>query len=41
MTVSEAYPHLQLIAKKYELRLNVAREFKMVRLILKKLYQYS
>lgn len=38
MTISEAYPHLNYIAKMYGLRLNYVREFRFARLILANLY---
>jgi len=38
MTISEAYPHLNTIAKMYGLRLNHVREFRFARLILANLY---
>jgi hypothetical protein len=38
MTISEAYPHLKMIADSYGLNLNRVNEFKMVRLILVNLY---
>lgn len=38
MTISEAYPHLKIIADIYGLKLNKAKEFKMARLILANLY---
>jgi hypothetical protein len=38
MTISEAYPHLKIIAKTYGLKLYKANEFKFARLILVNLY---
>lgn len=38
MTISEAYPHLKVIAHSYGLRLNRAKELKFARLILANLY---
>jgi hypothetical protein len=38
MTISEAYPHLKVIAKTYGLKLNRSKEFKFARLILANLY---
>jgi hypothetical protein len=38
MTISEAYIHLQPIAKAYGLRLNRAKDFKFARIILVNLY---
>lgn len=38
MTISEAYPHLKVIANTYDLKLNIVREFKFARLILANLY---
>tara|TARA_R110000868_G_scaffold242870_1_gene498398 strand:+ start:2360 stop:2533 length:174 start_codon:yes stop_codon:yes gene_type:complete len=38
MTISEAYPHLKVIANTYGLKLNIVREFKFARLILANLY---
>ena len=38
MTISEAYPHLKIVALSYGLRLNRAKEFKFARLILANLY---
>ena len=38
MTLSEAYPHLKLIANTYGLKLNRVKEFKMARIILVNLY---
>jgi hypothetical protein len=38
MKLSEAYPHLNSVAKAYGLRLNRAKEFKMARIILANLY---
>lgn len=38
MTISEAYPHLSVIAKTYNLRLNYVKEFRLARLILANLY---
>ena len=38
MTISEAYPHLRVIAHAYGLKLNIVREFKFARLILANLY---
>jgi len=38
MTISEAYPHLKVVAHAYGLRLNRAREFKFARIILANLY---
>lgn len=34
MTISEAYPHLKVIADTYGLRLNRAKEFRLVRVLL-------
>jgi hypothetical protein len=38
MTITEAYPHLKVIAHAYGLRLNRAIEFKFARIILANLY---
>ena len=38
MTISEAYPHLSVIANAYGLRLNRLKEFKLARIILVNLY---
>lgn len=38
MTISEAYPHLKVIANAYGLKLNRAKEFKFARIILANLY---
>jgi hypothetical protein len=38
MTISEAYPHLKVIADTYGLNLKNVKEFKMVRIILANLY---
>ena len=38
MTISEAYPHLELIAKNYSLKLNRVNDFKIARLLLVNLY---
>ena len=38
MTISEAYPHLMVIAHAYGLKLNRAKEFKFARIILANLY---
>ena len=38
MTISEAYPHLKMVAKVYGLKLNRVKEFKFARLILVNLY---
>lgn len=38
MTISEAYPHLKVVAHTYGLKLNNAKEFKFARLILANLY---
>ena len=38
MKISEAYPHLKVVAHAYGLRLNRAREFKFARIILANLY---
>ena len=38
MTISEAYPHLKMIANVYGLKLNLAKEFKFARLMLVNLY---
>ena len=38
MTISEAYIHLNPIAKAYGLRLNRVKDFKFARLILANLY---
>jgi hypothetical protein len=38
MTISEAYPHLKMIANIYGLKLNKVKEFKFARLILVNLY---
>jgi hypothetical protein len=38
MTISEAYPHLKVIAYAYGLNLNRAKEFKFARIILANLY---
>ena len=38
MTISEAYPHLNVIAKSYGLKLNRVKDFKFARLILANLY---
>lgn len=41
MTISEAYPYLEPIARTYGLKLNRAKEFKLVRLILVNLYYHN
>ena len=38
MTISEAYPHLKVIAHAYGLKLNKVKEFKFARIILANLY---
>jgi len=38
MTISEAYKHLQPIAKAYGLRLNRVKDFRFARLVLVNLY---
>lgn len=38
MTINQAYPHLDLVARYYGLRLNRSKEFKLARLILANLY---
>ena len=38
MTISEAYPHLKVIAHAYGLKLNNAKEFRFARIILANLY---
>ncbi len=38
MTISEAYPHLKVIAHAYGLKLNIAKDFKFARIILANLY---
>jgi len=38
MNITEAYPHLQIIADIYGLKLNRAKEFKLARTILINLY---
>ncbi len=38
MTISEAYPHLKIVALAYGLKLNRAKDFKFARLILANLY---
>lgn len=38
MTISDAYPHLNAIAKSYGLKLNKVKDFKFARLILANLY---
>jgi hypothetical protein len=38
MTISEAYPHLKMVADTYGLNLNLVREFRFARLILVNLY---
>jgi hypothetical protein len=38
MTISEAYPHLKVIASAYGLKLNRSKEFKFARIILANLY---
>jgi hypothetical protein len=38
MTLSKAYPYLNSVAKTYGLRLHLAKEFKLARLILANLY---
>lgn len=38
MTISEAMPHLQMVADEFGLRLNRAKEFKTARIILANLY---
>lgn len=38
MTINQAYPHLDSVARAYGLRLNRAKEFKLARLILANLY---
>lgn len=38
MTISEAYPHLSVVAKAYGLKLNRVKDFKYSRIILVNLY---
>ena len=38
MTISEAYPHLKIVALAYGLKLNRVKDFKFARLILANLY---
>jgi hypothetical protein len=38
MTISEAYPHLKMVADRYCLKLNRVKEFKSARMILVNLY---
>ena len=38
MKISEALPHLKVVAQAYGLKLNRVKEFKMARLILVNLY---
>jgi hypothetical protein len=38
MTISDAYPHLRVIAHAYGLKLNIARDFRFARIILANLY---
>ena len=38
MTISDAYPHLKVIAHAYGLKLNNAKEFRFARIILANLY---
>jgi len=38
MTISEAYPHLKMVADRYGLNLNRVKEFKFARIILVNLY---
>ena len=38
MTISEAYPHLKVIANAYGLKLNRSKEFMFARIILANLY---
>ncbi len=38
MTISEAYPHLKVIANAYGLKLNKAKDFRFARIILVNLY---
>ena len=38
MTISEAYPHLMVVANAYGLKLNRVKDFKLCRLILVNLY---
>jgi len=38
MTISEAYPHLSVIANAYGLKLNKVKDFKHARIILVNLY---
>jgi len=38
MTITEAYPHLNSVALSYGLKLNRAKDFKFVRIILVNLY---
>jgi hypothetical protein len=38
MTISEAYPHLNHVAKAYGLNLNRVKDFKLARVILVNLY---
>jgi hypothetical protein len=38
MTITQAYPHLKVIAQAYGLKLNTVRDFKFARLILANLY---
>jgi len=38
MTITEAFPHLDCVAKAYGLKLNRAKDFKFARMILVNLY---
>jgi len=38
MTISEIYPHLDAIAKAYNLKLNRVKDFKFAKLVLVNLY---
>jgi hypothetical protein len=38
MTISDAYPHLKVIANAYGLKLNKAKDFRFARIILVNLY---
>ena len=38
MTISEAFPHLDCVAKAYGLKLNRAKDFRFARIILANLY---
>jgi hypothetical protein len=38
MTISEAYPHLRIVANAYGLKLNRSKDFKFARIILVNLY---